>query len=139
VSDGGEDGVGGVSGPTFEIAAAEVTLGFHVADHGLDGGASSQFAFDDAEDAARLSRDEDTARVLRVMTAVTLVDIAALDLTACKLLGILNDLMQGVTVIGIAGQSLGVQYELAARPSIGLTCRSSSSPVTVTCRRLSRP
>jgi hypothetical protein len=44
--DGGEDGVGGVSGPTFEIAAAEVTFGLEVADHGLDGGASSQFAFE---------------------------------------------------------------------------------------------
>ena len=77
-----EDGIGGVSGTTFEIAAAEMTLGFHVADHGLDGGASSQFAFDDAEDAAILSGDEDAARVLRVMTAVTLVDIAALDLAA---------------------------------------------------------
>jgi hypothetical protein len=57
VSDGGEDCVGGISGPAFAIAAAEVTLSFHVADHGLDGGASSQFAFDDAEDAALLSRD----------------------------------------------------------------------------------
>jgi hypothetical protein len=68
---GGEDGVGCVSGATFEIAAAEVTLGFHLADHGLDGGASSQFAFDGAEHAALLSRDEDAAGVLRVMTAVT--------------------------------------------------------------------
>jgi hypothetical protein len=48
VADGREDGIGGVSGTTFEIAATEVILGFHVADHGLDGGASSQFAFDDA-------------------------------------------------------------------------------------------
>jgi hypothetical protein len=48
-----------------------MTLGFHVADHGLDGGASSQFAFDGAEHAALLSRDEDAAGVLRVMTAVT--------------------------------------------------------------------
>jgi hypothetical protein len=42
VSDGGEDGVCGVAGTAFEIAAAEVTFGFHVADHGLDGGAASQ-------------------------------------------------------------------------------------------------
>jgi hypothetical protein len=34
VADGGEDGIGGVSGTTFEIAAAELTLGFHMADHG---------------------------------------------------------------------------------------------------------
>ena len=49
-----------------------MTLGFHVADHGLDGGASSQFAFDDAEDAAFLAGDEDAAPVLGVMTAVPL-------------------------------------------------------------------
>jgi hypothetical protein len=42
-----------------------------------------------------LSRDEEAARVLCVMPAVTLVDIAALDLSAGKLLGILDDLTQG--------------------------------------------
>ena len=80
VSDGGEDGVGGIAGATFEIAAAEVAFGLHVADHGLDGGSTSQFAFDDAEDAALLARDEDAARVLGVVAAVSLVDIGALDL-----------------------------------------------------------
>jgi len=43
VSDGGEDGIGSVAGTAFEIAAAEMTFGFEVADHRLDGGASSQF------------------------------------------------------------------------------------------------
>jgi integrase-like protein len=60
VADGREDGIGGVSGTTFEITATEVTLGFHVADHGLDGGASSQFAFDDAE---RYLREEAEAKL----------------------------------------------------------------------------
>src|ERR1700736_3241839 len=115
VADGGEDGIGGVSGTTFEITATEVTLGFQVADHGLDGGASSQFAFDDAEDAALLSGDEDAARVVRVMTAVTLVDIAALDLAACEFLSILDDLAQGMPVVWVVRQRLGVQHELAAR------------------------
>jgi hypothetical protein len=95
ISDGGEDGVDDISGTSFEIAAAEVTFGLHVADYRLEGGASSQFAFDDAEDAALLSREEDAARVLGVMAAVTLVHIAALDLAAGKLLGILDDLTQG--------------------------------------------
>ena len=39
----------------FEVAAAEVTFGFHVADHGLDGGATSQLALDGAEHAALLA------------------------------------------------------------------------------------
>ena len=55
VSDGGEDGVGGVAGATFEITAADVTFGLEVADHGLDGGASSQLAFYGTEDTALLS------------------------------------------------------------------------------------
>ncbi len=49
------DGVGGIARAAFEIAAAEVALGFHVADHGLDGGSTSQFALDGAEDASVLS------------------------------------------------------------------------------------
>jgi hypothetical protein len=72
------------SGMTFEIAAAEVAFGLEVAYHRLDGGASSHFPFDDTEDAAFLSADEDAARVLGVVPAVTLVDIAALDLAAGK-------------------------------------------------------
>jgi hypothetical protein len=75
-----------------------VTFGFHVADHGLDGGSASQLALDGAEDAPLLTRDKDAARVLRVMTAVTLLDIAALDLAASESLGVLDDLTQGVTV-----------------------------------------
>ena len=104
VTDSGEDGVGGIAGTTFEIAAAEVTFGFHVADHRLDGGSTSQFAFDGAEDAALLSRDEDAAWILRIVAAVTLVDIGALDLAAGELLGVLDDVPQRVTVVRIARQ-----------------------------------
>jgi hypothetical protein len=43
-----------------------------VADHGLDGGAAPQFTFDDAEDAALLTRDEDAARVLRAVAGSSL-------------------------------------------------------------------
>ena len=82
----------------FESAAAEVTFGLHVADHGLDGGSTSQLAFDGAEDAALLSRDEDAAWTLRIVTTVTLVNIGALDLAAGELLGVLDDIPQGVTV-----------------------------------------
>ena len=115
MADGGEDGVGGVAGAALEIAAAEMALGLHVADHGLDGGAASQFALDGAEDAALLAGDEDAARVGRIVAAVSLVDIGALDLAAGELLGVLDDGPQCVAVIGIARQRLGVQHELAAR------------------------
>jgi len=50
-------------------AAAEVTVGLRVPDHGFDAGPASAFAFDDAEDSASLSRDEDAPRVQRIMAA----------------------------------------------------------------------
>jgi hypothetical protein len=52
---------------------------------------------------------------LRIVAAVSLVDIAPLDLAAGEFLGLVDDGPQGVTVVGIAGQSLGMQHELAAR------------------------
>jgi hypothetical protein len=61
VADCGKDGVRGVAGAALEVAAAEVTVGFHVSDHSFDGGAAPQFALDDAEDAALLAGDEDAA------------------------------------------------------------------------------
>jgi hypothetical protein len=82
VADGGDDGVGSVPGTTFEIAASEVTFSLHMADHGLDRGSASQLTLDDAEHAALLAGDEDAARILRVVAALALVDIAALDLAA---------------------------------------------------------
>ena len=65
MSDGGEDGVGGIASGSHEIAAAGMSLGFHMADHGLDGGAAAQFAFDGAEHATFLPGDEDTVLHLR--------------------------------------------------------------------------
>lgn len=44
VTDGGQDGIGGVAGSSLEIAAAEMALGLHVPDHMLDGGAAAQLA-----------------------------------------------------------------------------------------------
>src|SRR5881227_3069797 len=81
VTDGREDDVGRIAGAAFEVAAAEVTIGLQVSDDGFDGGAAAQLALDDTEDAALLAGDEDTARVLRVMAAVSLVDIGPLDRT----------------------------------------------------------
>ena len=52
MANGGEDGVGGVTGGSLEIAASEVALSLHMADHGLDGGGAAQFALDGAEHAA---------------------------------------------------------------------------------------
>ena len=56
-----------------------MAVGLHMADDGLDGGATSQFAFDDTEDAALLAGDEDAARIGRFVATVALVDVGALD------------------------------------------------------------
>jgi hypothetical protein len=61
------------AGATFEIAAAEMAIRLHVADHGLDGGAAPELAFDAAEDAALLPRDEDAMWVWGFVAAVSLV------------------------------------------------------------------
>ena len=76
-----------------------MAFGLHVADHCFDGGAPSEFAFDEAEDAALLTRDEDAVRVLRVMPAISLVDIGALNCAAGEPFGVFDDGAEGVAVI----------------------------------------
>ena len=66
------------------------------------GGAAAQLALDDTEDAALLARDEYAARVRRIVTTISLVDIDALDLAAGEALGVLDDGPQCTSVIGIA-------------------------------------
>ena len=63
----------------------------HVSNRGFDRRAAPQLAFDIAEDAALLAGDEDAAPVLRVMAAVSLVDIGALDRAADECLGSVDD------------------------------------------------
>ena len=106
MADGGEYGVGCVPGGSFEIAAAEMALGFHMADHGLDGGAAPQFALDGTEHAALLPGDEDAMWVRRIVAAVSFVDIGALDLAAGEPFGVLDSSAQGMAVIWVARQRL---------------------------------
>jgi hypothetical protein len=46
---------------------------------------------------------------------VYLVDVTTLDLAAGELLGVFDDVLEGMTVIGTARQRPGMQHELAAR------------------------
>jgi len=92
-----------------------VTFGLEVADHGLDSGSTSQFALDGAEDAAFLAGDQDAAWILRIVSAVPLIDIGPLDLAAGEFLGLVDDVAQGVAVVWVAGQRSGMQHELTAR------------------------
>ena len=72
MSNRGEDCVGGVALAAFEIAAAEMSVGLHVSDHGFDGGAAFELALDGTVDATLLAGDEDTAWVRRIVAAVSL-------------------------------------------------------------------
>ena len=65
-------------------------------------------------DAALLAGLEDPERFGRVVALIALVDVGPLDLAAGQGLGFLDGLSQGVAVVGIAGQRLGMEDELAA-------------------------
>ena len=106
MADGAEDGVGGIALATFEIAAAEVAVGFHVSDDGFDSRATAQLALDRTEDAAPLAGDEDAERVCDFVASVTLVDIGALDGATGQFLGGFDDGGQRVAIVGIAGSAL---------------------------------
>ena len=114
MADGGEDDVGGIAVAALEMAAAEVSIGLHATDHGLDGGAAPELAFDHPEDATLLAGDEDASRVFRFVTAIALVDIGALDRASGERLGGFDDVAERMAVVGIARQRLGVHHELTA-------------------------
>src|SRR5262249_14809574 len=115
VADCGKDGVRGVAGTALEVAAAEVAVGFHVSDHSFDGGAAPQFALDDTEDAALLAGDEDAARIGRIVPAVSLVDIGALDSRPVSL-SVASMTASRVWPLGVGreGDGLGLLEELLA-------------------------
>jgi len=94
--------------------SVQVAVGFAVADHRLDGGSAPQFLLDLAMDAAFLPGVEDPERFRRIVAPVALVDIGPFDLAARERLGFLDRVPQSVAVVGIAGQGLGVEDELAA-------------------------
>jgi len=56
-----------------------------VPDHSFDGGSAPEFALDDDEGSASLSRDEDALRVQRIMAvnAIKLCQIPSLPNAAC--------------------------------------------------------
>lgn len=75
---------------------------------------SSQFLLDLTVDTALLAGQEDPARVLDVVTAISFVDIDPLDLAARQSFGFLDDLVQRMPVIGVPMERLGVKNELTA-------------------------
>jgi hypothetical protein len=64
--------------------------------------------------AALLAGDEDAVRLRRLVAAVSLVHVSALDGAAGEPLRVLDDGRKRVAIVRIAWQRLGVQHELAA-------------------------
>ena len=64
--------------------------------------------------AAFLPGAEDTHGIWRLVTDIALVHIDPLDLPLGQGLGLFQDFRQGVAVIGVSRQGLGMQDELAA-------------------------
>lgn len=93
----------------------EVTIGLHVADHGLDGGASAQLAADCGGDAALLAGDEDLSALgFGAVAAIATIGIGAGDGNASDPLDLLDLAGQRVTVIGSTWPALHAENELAA-------------------------
>src|SRR3712207_5933705 len=113
VSRRGEDEVGGVALRAEQEVAAEVAIGLHVADDGLDGVAAAPLAADGGRDAALLA-GEDDAGLVGIVATVAAIHVGALDPDAGEALG-LGDLGgEGVPVVGVARQGPGAEDELAA-------------------------
>ena len=91
-------------------------LVFDVADDWFDGGAPSHLPLDLRCDAALLLGCVDLELVVgrRVVAAISGIGMNALDGVADELLDRRNDAGERVTIIGIAGQRLGMDRELAA-------------------------
>ena len=111
MANGREDGIGGVSSTAFEITAPEMTLGFHVADHGLDGGSASQFTLDGAEDGLGLA--------LRPRCSA--------DSEACTRLILADNLGTGVQRKGKSSCGISRSWALSTLPLLVLVLRFSGS------------
>ena len=73
VAGGAQQGVDCIAGVTEQVVARESAVGLHVADRGLDGPASFEFAFHSRREAAAPAREED-ALGLVVLGALNQID-----------------------------------------------------------------
>ena len=78
VADGAEDGVDGVAVMAVEVVSFEQTIGFHVAEHGLDAVSSAHLAADGRREDAAGVGDHDLQSLARdAVAAVAAIDIGA--------------------------------------------------------------
>src|ERR1700720_1923093 len=96
------------------MVTAHPVVVLEMADHGLDGGATSHLAADDLGNPAGLAADPDLEPIGIVVAAIPLVAVDAAHRNTCEYFKIDDDGAKRVAVIGVAGQRLGVQHELPA-------------------------
>lgn len=120
LADGAHDDVDLIAKAADEDVAAEMAVGFAMSDNGLEGRSAPELFLDLAGHAALLAGCEDPYRVGRVVADISLVDIGPFDLAAGQGHGLVEHVPQGVAVVRIAGQGLGVENELTAlAPRVG--------------------
>src|ERR1700730_14664319 len=96
------------------MVTAHPVVVLEMADHGLDGGATSHLAADDLGNPAGLAADPDLEPIGIVVAAIPLVAVDAAHRNTCEYFKIGDDGTKRVAVIGVAVQRLGVQHELPA-------------------------
>ena len=97
-----QDRVEGIAERALERASCEAAVGLHVTDHRLDGAAPPEVALERRRHPAALSGDEDFDGFDPV-TAVAAIDEGTFGAGSRQDLHLLEGLLQGMAVIGVAG------------------------------------
>src|SRR5580704_7742441 len=96
------------------MVATHAVVVFEMADHGLNGSSATHLAADSVGDTSDLAGDPDLEPIRVVVTAIAIVAVDAADLNTREPFEVGDDRTEGVAVIGVAVQRLGVQHELSA-------------------------
>ena len=94
---------------TEQIVPAKPAVVLGMADHGLDGRSSLEFAFHLGRETALPSGEHDPGRPLVVVALVALVGVGAFDRDAAHGFGLVDGGLQGVAVVRVPLEGLGGQ------------------------------
>jgi len=108
-----ENGVDRVAACAGQMIAFQKAVAFRVADHGFDGAAPSQLAFDRLGSRRLALRHVDVGG-RQAMTAIALVDIGARNRDARQAFDLRDLILQGVPVVGKPRRRADAENELAA-------------------------
>ena len=98
----------------FQVVAVQMAVCLAMADHRFDCRAAPEFLFDLAMHPALLAGAEDPHGFRRLVADIALVHVDPLDLPAGQGLGFRQHFGQGVAIIRVSRQGLGMEDELTA-------------------------